>query len=229
MSATHDHSHEVLLQRWATGERLETDEEARLRDCETCRERMSEVEKLVGELEQLGREDLDEELQEALEADVPDFERRAVQRAERKIFGERTATRSPSGVRGWQLLAAALVLVASFVAYRSWSRDDGVAPVEDSLFYLGEGFTELAPAGFTEHIDTFRWEHALAPGGYYELRFYLPGAQDPFYTVPETTETRWTPDPELVLPDHFRWEVRAYDGLDEPDGSADAEVSHSRD
>lgn len=215
MSSRHAENHETLLERVVTGELLASDPAvlAQLSECPECRERLSEVQRVMGQLTRAGELESDA-LRDGFGQDT-----RSPATAEHEertrafVHAQLGRARRPSTTRRVAMTlatAAGLVLVA--LLYRA------LVPAHPGEVPLGDDHIACErPVGEVADFGTFSWRFDLPKRGRFELSVWddsSPEGSQPLVHEPYLTESRCTPELEQ-WPERIRWEVRAYDAGDQ--------------
>jgi len=217
MSANHAENHETLLERVVTGELPASDPIvlAQLSGCPECRERVSEVQRVMGQLTRAGELERDA-LREGFGQDTrspatAEHEERTRAFVHAQLGRERRpATRR----RVVMTLAAAAAIVLAALLYKT------LVPAGPAEVLLGsDPIVCERPVGEDADFGTFSWRFELPKRGRFELWVWDDSSPEGSQLVHEVdlTESRWTPELEdqRQWPQRIRWEVRAYDAGDQ--------------
>jgi hypothetical protein len=213
MNTSHDERHEALLQALLARDRTREDPEVvrRLAECEHCRERIDELETVVGALDDI-ESDMRAILSTPRSSAQATIEARIRPTLERLRDEDQPRSREhPSKApRRWPwLVLAAAVLLAGFFIVRS--QGPKVRPIDE---LLGDKIVLVSPGEFLGPDDIFECRYEAPPGTHFE--FHVDDMNgNPILIAPQG-EPRWKPTPKerARIPQHFRWRVEAIDIVD---------------
>ncbi|MDZ4771514.1 MAG: hypothetical protein SGI72_00115 [Planctomycetota bacterium] len=210
MTAVHDDRHEARLQALLVGDvtRANGEVSRMLAECERCRARLAELERMAGEV------DSSAELQRAVLATprnarqitLEQLVRPTLERLRDESGSSSTrATERPQRSRRWIWLAAALV-VAGFFVSRQIARK--VRPTDKML---GTSILLVSPGSVLGMMDVFECRFEGSAGTFYE--FHVEDRAGKTILVEESDGPLWKPTAEdrARIPREFQWWVRVVD------------------